>query len=564
MSYNPLHCSKSKEDWQRRALAAEKTAQVLTHKVQSMYNEGGGQSAIFRQLERAKKREEENHRRRERIEQRAQELKRYNEHLEVEVQRRTRAIQTIQDNVTFGFLVIDQDLQVQEGFTRSCSGLFGRELQTGNSLAALLQLEGTTQHTELLLGVDQVFEDIFPEEVSLDQIPQRFKLNGRVLQVEGRVIRSSDDCIEGLLLTISDCTALEEAQRESRRNQILIDILKQKTAFKEFLDDTRQYIQSARAALATNQALVRRVIHTIKGNAASYRLEEVVEVAHRVESQPSLDTSALNEVEGALRTFLKDNFSTLGLDYDETLQHVLACSDKQMQRLQHLLRESGGSLDWKQWATYLMLRPAQELLGPIHTFVDSLAQRLGKEVTLSLQGTDELIDAELMRPIFRNLPHLIRNAVDHGLEASFERGDKSPQGQLLLSLSSTPTTYELLVQDDGRGINTAKLCERAIEQGLKTQKTIAEMTPDEQVQLIFLNGLSSAVQTSDISGRGIGMSAVLEAVQQVRGEIIVETMPNEGTRLRLVVPKPEHLKGFAPRSPMVTKDTWDAPSQVEC
>lgn len=523
------------DDWRRRALAAERTVEVLKRKVQRMYNEGA-QTAIHRQLERARQREEKNRQRRELFEVRAEELQRYSEHLEVEVARRTEAIQTILDNVTFGFLIIDHELRIEEGFTRSCTELFGRELAAGDDLAALLRIEGSVRHSELLVGLDQVFEDLLPEEVTLDQLPQRFEVGERVLRVEGRAVRDGQQAITGLLLTISDITALEEAQQRSRRNEVLMGILRQRPAFEQFVADSRARIQLSRDRLG-EQELVRRAVHTIKGNAASYGLDGVVAAVHAVEMAETIDAAGVDQIDGALRGFLSANESVIGVDYDADAERSFALPEHQLQRLRLLMRSEGSSAALQLWAAEIVQRPASELLGPLGPFVERLAERLNKEVELVIDGGDLLVDAELMRPVFRNLPHLIRNAVDHGIEAPHERGDKPPRGALRVRIGETDAFYEVEVCDDGRGVLLDRLCERAIELGLESAESLAAMDEEARVRLIFRDGLSAAEIATDISGRGVGMSAVKAAVEELGGEIRVQTAAAEGTQILLRVRK---------------------------
>lgn len=200
-------------DYRRRAEAAEKTVAVLKRKVVELYN--GDQSMIHRQLEATKRREDENRRKRELAELKSKELARYNEILESEVKRRTDAIKTILDNVTFGFLVVGRDLIVRPEVTRSCGMLFETTDVQERYLADLLRLCGRDRE-QFHLSCDQVFEDILPEEVSLAQLRQKFpQPSGKIIKAEGSVIRDEHHEVKAMLFTISDITALESATREN-------------------------------------------------------------------------------------------------------------------------------------------------------------------------------------------------------------------------------------------------------------------------------------------------------------------------------------------------------------
>lgn len=519
-------------DYERRALAAERTVEILKRKVRDLYS-GGAQTPIHRALQKAQHRDERNRRRREIAEVREAELRKYSQHLEREVERRTRAIQTILDNVTFGFLVIDRDLSIREGFTHSCTALFGRAPEVGGDLLELLGIEDAEERIELQLSVDQVFEDLLPEEVSLDQMAKRFEVDGRVLQVDARTVRDSKGEVEALLLTVSDITALESAREQSRVRDVLIRILHQKPAFQHFVADTR-VVLAATMDRCDDAAFVLQVVHTVKGNAASWGLESIVRLAHDIEARERVDPAALHELARELRAFLEQHRGVLDIDYDQE-GSAYAISASQLQKLRDAA-ENGTADDVRHWVDRVKMRPAHELLGPLPEFVDRLAERLGKEVEFRLDGQDLLVDAEVMGPVLRNLPHLIRNAVDHGLEPTWERGDKSPRGRLNVALADEGGDWAVRVEDDGRGVPVDTVARRALTLGLVDEVTLAQMSESERLQLAFMDGVSSAATMTDISGRGVGLSSVEAAVRSRVGNIEL-TSGSAGTSVVLRVPK---------------------------
>ena len=123
--------------WQARAEAAERSVAVLKRKVRELCS-GEQPSVLHRLLEQARRREEQNRRRQELADVRSQELEKYSRHLEAEVARRTRSIQMILENVSFGFLLVDRQLKLQDGFSRVCNDLFARRIKVGDDLAELL------------------------------------------------------------------------------------------------------------------------------------------------------------------------------------------------------------------------------------------------------------------------------------------------------------------------------------------------------------------------------------------------------------------------------------------
>jgi two-component system chemotaxis sensor kinase CheA len=520
---------------ERRAVAAEKTVDVLKRKVVALYN--GDTSAMHRQVEAAKLREAENKKKRELAEIRAGELARYSQTLEVEVARRTAAIKTILDHVTFGFLVVGRDLVVKDETTRSCVGLFETSDVEGRRLGELLQLDKRREE-QFLLSCDQVFEDLLPEEVSLGQLPQKFELaGGKMLRAEGSVIRDAEGGVAGVLFTISDITALEEATRESHTNRTLVGILRQKESFRSFLIEVRQQLAAARAALG-DQALVRRVVHTIKGNSASYGLGDVVDLAQRIEDRREIDAGALDELTDGVRRFLAKNRGVLEIDFDELGEQSFELTSDQLSQFRGIVAKMGGGTpELRDWTARVLAKPARQLLGPITDFGARLAERLGKKLDFDLEGGDAVVDVETMRPVLASIAHLVRNAIDHGLEPPHLRGAKAAEGRLRVRISDPHGTYRVEVEDDGRGIDLARVTERAIERGFATREAIAGMS-DGGLSLIFVDGLSTASEVTSVSGRGIGMSAVRSAVDRALGTIAIESKRGEGTKVIVDIPKP--------------------------
>ncbi|MCR9159057.1 MAG: ATP-binding protein [Nannocystaceae bacterium] len=528
-------------DWERRALAAEKTSTMLKEKVISLYG-GDGQSMISQQLERAKQREAENRRRREMMEIRQQELAKNAERLEGLVAERTRAIRTILDNVAFGFVLVGRDLQIAPGFTRSCSELFGSEVRAGMRLTELLKLDGRSLATvESLL--DQVFEDILPEFCSLDQLPERYIVGGRVLKVEPSVVRDAEGEIETLLLSISDVTALEQAQREAARNHAVISILGKRAAFSRFVADTRMLLDQA--AEEQDDAVKRRLLHTVKGNAASWGLSEVAVTVHHIEDLEDIGAEDIDRAHAEMERFLDETKDVIGVSYRSEGDDECAVTRSKVRELRLLadgIEDEAQSTRLRRWAATIAQCPASDLMGPLDTFVAGLGERLGKPVHLTLEGINTPVDPDTVGPVFRNLTHLIRNSVDHGLEEPGMRGDKPEEGQLRVSVTSSDAEYVVEVVDDGRGIDVERVVQKACAMGIVDEAEVESMSEQEKLALIFHDGLSSAEQTTEISGRGVGMAAIYRAVKAQRGRILIQSAQGQGTTIAAHVPKPVELQ----------------------
>ncbi len=453
---------------------------------------------------------------------------------------RTKQIRAILDNVVFGFLRVDSALVVKDGYTRSCRDLLGTDAIAGQNLCDLLRLDKARERAELKLNADQVFEDVLPEELNIEQLPRRFVMpDSRVLNVEARVVRDDDGKVAALLMTISDVTQLETVQRENEDNRALLNILRQKASFEGFLAETKEQLRSAHQALeAKDVAHVRRVAHTIKGNVASYGVVQLAKLIHQIEEQPDIERQHIDRITGALRDFLEEHRSVLGVVFDAELRRRFVVSEEQLQDLRWIRTMLPSELRarFDQTLRELSLTPAGELLGPVQSLGEMLAARLGKEVDVRVVGGDLRVDATRLSPVFQNLPHLIRNAMDHGIESPGERGDKPARAELVVSVSETPSEYVITVQDDGRGIPADAVVGAAIDKGIITEAEAERMSADEKVMLIFRDRVSTAAEVTDISGRGVGMAAVLADVERAGGTVRVHAEPGKGTKFELVVP----------------------------
>lgn len=507
--------------------ASEKTVKVLKRKVHALLS-GAEKSIIEKQLVQAQRRSEAAAKKRELMELRAAELERYSAQLEGDVRERTRTIRTILDHVTFGFLLVDAELRIQPGYTESCHALFGEGDLAGRVLHEVLGLP-EREAEEWLLGIGQVFDDFLPESVNVGQLRTRFPVGSRVLRVEGRVVRDEAGAVGHLLLSVTDISAQEQAELDARRAKALVEILRQREPFRNFVRDARQRLDVA--IESGDPSVVRGAVHTIKGNAACFGLFEVASIAHEVEDlgveRGRIDEGGVRRVEDALKTYLLANASVLGIDLDDRGDPGAVLSPNQLKRLVELAKL--GSAELQSLVESLTRRPAAELLGPLERLVERLSLQLGKDVRFDLEGGETLVDAAL-QDVFGVLGHLVRNAIDHGI---------TDAGHIGISVEELDGRWVIRVRDDGRGIDADAVARKAVARSLVGEEELAAMTDSQKLQLIFVDGLSTAETTTDISGRGVGMGAVLEAVGKAGGTLHVDSALGHGTTVEVRLPKRE-------------------------
>jgi chemotaxis protein histidine kinase CheA len=280
-------------------------------------------------------------------------------------------------------------------------------------------------------------------------------------------------------------------------------------------------------------------VHTLKGNAGSYDVVELVDAAHQVEAATSIDLVQLAVLETTLHAFLERHREILGVDFAGG--YVFEVPEQRARALRAMADRASVPAQIRRWAAELPLKPVNDLIGPVPQMVERLAEGLRKQVSLEIAGGDVLVDAVVVAPIIAVLSHLLRNAVCHGIELPALRRPKPERGHLTLRASETEREWQLVVQDDGAGIDVDRVVSRAIELGAITCEQARTLDLGAKLELISVDGLSTAREITTISGRGVGLSAVQGAVKHAGGYLRVETELGSFTRITIHLPKPESL-----------------------
>ncbi|MDA8121176.1 MAG: hybrid sensor histidine kinase/response regulator [Deltaproteobacteria bacterium] len=182
--------------------------------------------------------------------------------------------------------------------------------------------------------------------------------------------------------------------------------------------------------------------------------------------------------------------------------------------------------------------PLLPLFESFHRSVRELSRGLGKDVELLVRGGKTEIDRKVAEALTDPLIHLIRNAIDHGIEAPEARAACGKPARGKIKVTATPKKGRVVieVEDDGKGIDLQEVRETAVKKGMIAEKTAYRLDDQELISLIFRSGFSTAKAMSEISGRGIGMDIVRETAEKFNGTVEVFTLPGKGTRVVLELP----------------------------
>jgi two-component system chemotaxis sensor kinase CheA len=296
------------------------------------------------------------------------------------------------------------------------------------------------------------------------------------------------------------------------------------------------------------------------------RIGELVEALETGETLASEDDSALIDAlseEAAAETpdaesataghAARASTRTIRLPVELLDRMMSGVSDLVLARneLARRIRESGGAemeaafdrvtatvSDLRDAITRTRMQRIDNLFAPLPRMVRDLSGRTGKQVALEIDGGDVEIDREMIEMIRDPLTHIVRNAIDHGIESPAERrlAGKSEIGCLRVCARQAGNQILLEISDDGRGIDGDKLVRRAVSAGVVTAEQAERLTESQKHVLVFEPGLSTAAAVTDLSGRGVGMDVVRANIERIGGLVEVSSRAGQGVDLTLRVP----------------------------
>lgn len=453
---------------------------------------------------------------------------------------KNNAIRNILDNVPYALFACDHQGRVLPGYSARCREFFRGASVEGQTLVELLGLSAREAGT-FNVCYGQLLDDILPAEVSLSQLPKRLHVGNRVCDLSGAVLRDEAGRACGALFTLLDVTELAAAEEEASALRGTMRVLRFRSSFESFVRDLERDLLRLRERAeleADVDAEARRVLHTAKGVFGQFELRELAQRIHVLEDAAKIGPVEIAEVTDAVRAAVDANVELWGIRLGEVdARFVVLESDLKAVsgRLTNAQTVEEARKILQDWQDSLRKKPLSELLGPIEDSCRAQATRLGKEVHVRVEGFDLAVSLRF-GPLIHALTHLTRNAIDHALELPEERGEKSSCGLLVLRAERLDGWLVLEVSDDGRGIDLDAVVARAVSSRFIGADAATRLSRPELLDLVFVDGLSTKGHVTESSGRGVGLSAVRDAVRAAGGSIELQTQAGRGTRFRLRVP----------------------------
>ncbi|MQT47191.1 response regulator [Pseudomonas helleri] len=270
------------------------------------------------------------------------------------------------------------------------------------------------------------------------------------------------------------------------------------------------------------------------------RLKPYLMALHRLKRMQSTSLRALDT--------LNEQLKVVGLTHE--VEEALNEARRVLSESQHLLSEQTAELDEFGWQTSqraqllydtalaCRMRPFADVLVGQERMVRDLGRALGKQIRLEIEGEKTQVDRDVLEKLEAPLTHLLRNAVDHGIESPEQRllAGKQPEGTIRLRVSHQAGLLAVELSDDGAGVDLERLRRSIVERQLSTADTVAQLSEEELLTFLFLPGFSLRDTVTEVSGRGVGLDAVQHMVRLLRGAIVLEQTAGQGSRFLLEVP----------------------------
>jgi two-component system, chemotaxis family, sensor kinase CheA len=459
--------------------------------------------------------------------------------LERIVEARTRALDAknadlrmLLDNVQQGLLTID---------------LSGRLAQE-RSAAADRWFGGSTSTTwfDRLSDVSPAFADasrfawgevtagIMPMALVLEQMPHRLSVGRAHLHVDYRPIGAVPH--QHFLVVVTDVTTdveRERAETERRETMAIFEqLLSDRTGFELFIEEGTRIIDVLTSYRGTDRGMVKRMLHTLKGNAGLCGLASIADLCHELEDlvvegdelPPPRAYDMLfwrwGRMTSDIDLLLGQRAQTIEIDEEHCAALEAAAEIEPRAALLRRIRA-------------LRLEPTEKRLAHFAEQAQRIAERLGKgPLHVRVEDHGVRLPTRRWAPFWSELVHAVRNAVDHGIETPEVRkaAGKPPEGTLSLRTYEDERHVVVEIADDRRGIDWGALAEKAAQAGLPAA------TRSDLERALFMDGMSTTAAVTDVSGRGVGMGALLYGTHALGGDLAVESAPGRGTTLRMTFP----------------------------
>ncbi|MHC1698294.1 MAG: chemotaxis protein CheA [Geobacteraceae bacterium] len=348
--------------------------------------------------------------------------------------------------------------------------------------------------------------------------------NGEIVERDlGEVVNNLIPYISG---TLQGATVLAEVPKETAVEATVQPVESGNTA-----DETVEKTECAADATPAQQAIPAPASRPTAQKPAATRNEDMSD-----NTTVRIDVKRLDDLMNQVGEMVLERNRTLQMNIDYQSRENMTNFGEEFSKLAKRIDFVTSELQMQ--VLKIRMIPVEKVFKKFPRIVRNLSRDLGKEVNLEIIGEETELDRSVVDEIGDPLIHLIRNALDHGLEMPEERvaSGKPRTGNVVLSATHEGNQIIISIKDDGRGIDPEKLSRKAIDKGLVTEEQVAAMSQKEILDLIFLPGFSTKEKATDLSGRGVGMDVVRTNIRKLNGLIEIRSEVGKGSEFILKLP----------------------------
>ncbi|EME67513.1 ATPase, partial [Paramagnetospirillum caucaseum] len=462
-------------------------------------------------------------------------------------------VSALLDNSGQGFLSFQGDLLVQPEFSHPCLAFFGGS-PAGKPVDELLFSGDEHARDTLRACIEEALKekDSSRAELYLSLLPEEIAIGARVLKAEFKPL---DRAIMVVLTDITGEKALAaQVARERTRLEMIVSAVTYGNDFFDAVAEFTGFVQDGAGMWrGRDRAVLYRTIHTFKGTFNQLGFHHLPTALHDVESSLQRLGSRADGADAAAMVFARDWQGVLNADL-ETVRDalgddfmarrgVVTVTPEQAKRFERFARgllDEADVPDVIEEIAAIRTVSLRQAIGDFDKMIHQISARLEKEVApLVVEGDDVRIDPEVFGPFLRSLGHVFRNAVDHGIEDPDCRlsTGKSEVGTITCAIRRVDGALAIDIADDGAGIDVETLRRRAAE------LTAADVSAWDIADLVFADGISIRTEATELSGRGVGMTAVKASVEELGGSVRIDSRPGRGTNFLFHIPFPPQVEG---------------------
>lgn len=508
------------------------------------------------------------------------------------IQSESTQVKRLLNNMRQAVFTVDPQFRVTDPVSLFTQSIFAQDLVGRNILETVYK--DIDSSSEEFASLKTVLTTVFGEnelqwQLVEDQLPKKFVFKSsdgvdKSLKVNYAPIWNDSDELEKLMFVVEDTTEFEKLEKQVSAERARIQVI-QEIAGNDILNLNKNFFDRAWVLYSRCKDLVptfrrggehvielMRNLHTLKGNARMHGFTGVSRQVHHCEAKVlelkknllpgkadprTIELAVAGELDKVLESLksygaiaqkvfgVQSKFvSSEKVSADDSVIQMVEIHDDSLRTLeaaiQNVPAHAPGVDGVRKALFHLRDMPLKPTLQKFEPMVREVSETLGKKVDLRiLVGENVKMGRGKLEEIQDSLVHLIRNALDHGIEKPDERlrAGKSETGSLVLRSLLAEGCTVLSVEDDGRGIDPDKLAALAVQKGILSEKQVLAMSPQEKLSIVFISGFSSKGEATELSGRGVGMDMVKQTLTKLGAHLRIDSQIGKGSQFIIEFPE---------------------------